>query len=157
MTAGGSLAAMSRPATPEDVDAICAALPETWFGTSWGDVPTWLVPHRVRDGQDKGRGFVLYRKPHHTAIDPATGSPYDDLVVIRTANADDKQALVEAEGPFFTIPHFEGYHAVLVQLSRLGEISREELAEVIAEAWRACAPKGLVTQHLDDLGAPRGD
>jgi hypothetical protein len=138
---------VSRPATPEDVDALCRALPETWFGTSWGDVPTWLVPHRVRDGVDKGRGFVLYRKPHTTAIDPATGAPYDDLLVIRTANSDDKKALVEADGPFFTIPHFHGYNAVLVQLSRLGEITRDELAEVIAEAWRACAPKSLVKKH----------
>ena len=31
---------MSRPATPADVEAICGSLPETWFGTSWGDVPT---------------------------------------------------------------------------------------------------------------------
>ena len=31
---------------PEDVDEICGGLPETWFGTSWGDVPTWLVPLR---------------------------------------------------------------------------------------------------------------
>jgi hypothetical protein len=141
---------MSRPATPEDVDAICAALPETWFGTSWGDVPTWLVPHRVRDGEKKGRGFVLYRRPHSTAIDPATGEMYDDLLVIRTANADDKSALVEAGGPFFTIPHFSGYNAVLVQLSRLGEISRDELAEVITDAWCACAPKSLVKTYLGD-------
>ena len=47
---------------PEDVDEICGGLPETWFGTSWGDVPTWLVP--LRQKGDKGRGFVLYRKPH---------------------------------------------------------------------------------------------
>ena len=136
----------SRPARPSDVDEICGSLPETWFGTSWGDVPTWLVPHR-RDRGSGGRGFVLYRKPHNTAVDPATGEPYDDLLVIRTANADDKQALAEAEGPFFTIPHFKGYNAVLVQLSRLGEISRDELAEVITDAWRACAPKSLVKQH----------
>ena len=138
---------MSRPAIPEDVDAICGALPETWFATSWGDVPTWLVPHRVRDGQDKGRGFVLYRKPHRNAIDPATGEMYDDLLVIRTANEDDKLALVEADGPFFTIPHFDGYNAVLVQLSRLGEVTRDELEEVLTDAWRACAPKALVELH----------
>ena len=35
---------MSRPATPADVDRICASLPETELGTSWGDVPTWKVP-----------------------------------------------------------------------------------------------------------------
>jgi hypothetical protein len=132
------------------VDAICASLPETWFGTTWGDVPTWLVPHRVRDGVDKGRGFVLYRKPHKTALDPVTGQMYDDLLVIRTANADDKVALVEADGPFFTIPHFDGYNAVLVQLSRLGELSRDELAEVITDAWCACAPKSLVKRFRGD-------
>src|SRR3954451_488086 len=126
---------MSRLATPEDVDAICDDLPETWFGISWGDVPTWLVPHRVRDGVNKGRGFVLYRKPHKTAVDPATGEMYDDLLVIRTSGDDDKRALVEADGPFFTIPHFRGHPAVLVQLSRLGEVSRDELAEVITDAW----------------------
>lgn len=136
---------MSRPAQPEDVDAICAALPETWFGTSWGDVPTWLVPQRA--GDTKGRGFVLYRKPHKTATDPDTGEPYDDLLVVRTANADDKEALVEGSGPFFTIDHFNGYNAVLVRLSRLGEISRDELAEVMTDAWRACAPKSLVKKH----------
>lgn len=140
---------MSRPATPADVDEICGSLPETWFGTSWGDVPTWLVPHRA----DKGRGFVMYRKPHKTAVDPETDEPYDDLLVIRTANDDDKRALVEADGPFFTIPHFNGYNAVLVQLSRLGEVSRDELAEVIADAWRACAPKSMVKQHAADLMA----
>jgi hypothetical protein len=134
-------------ARPEDVDAICASLPETWFGTSWGDVPTWLVPHRVRDGVDKGRGFVLYRKPRHDAVDPETGAEYDDLLVIRTANADDKLALVEGSGPYFTIPHFNGYNGVLVQLSRLAEISYDELVEVLTEAWRACAPKSLVKKH----------
>ena len=140
-----------RAARPEDVEEICAALPETWLGTSWGDVPTWLVPHRARDGVDKGRGFVLYRKPHKTAVDPATGEPYTDLLVIRTADEADKTALVEGDGPFFTIDHFRGYNAVLVQLSRLGEITRDELAEVITEAWIACAPKKLVAAHVDEL------
>lgn len=138
---------MSRPANHEDVDAICGSLPETWFGTSWGDVPTWLVPLKASD-PGKGRGFVLYRRPGKTAIDPATGQMYDDLLVIRTASEDDKLALVSGDGPFFTIPHFQGYNAVLVQLSRLGETSRDELAEVITDAWRACAPKSLVKKHF---------
>ena len=135
---------MSRPARPEDVDEICGALPETWFGTSWGDRPTWLVAHRVRDGVDKGRGFVLHRGPRRDAVDPVTGEEYPDLLVIRTANEADKTALVEADGPFFTIDHFRGTNAVLVRLSRLGEITRDELAEVLTDAWRACAPKKLV-------------
>jgi len=135
-----------RMARPEDVDEICGGLPETWLGTTWGDVPTWLLPHR-----DKGRGFVLYRKPGKTAIDPATGEMYDDLVVVRTANEADKLALVEGDGPFFTIDHFNGYNAVLVQLSRLDEITRDELVEVIVDAWRACASKTLAKTYAAEL------
>ena len=70
---------MSRKACPEDIDEICGSLPETELGTSWGDRPTWKVPRG-----DRGRGFVLYRAPHKSAVDPVTGEMYDDLVVITT-------------------------------------------------------------------------
>jgi len=132
---------MTRSATPEDVEAICLALPEVELGISWGDRPTYKVPRG-----DKGRGFVLHRKPHKTAIDPETGEEYDDLLVIRTPTEADKLGLVAADGPFFTIPHFNGYNAVLVQQSRLGEITVEELREVIEDAWRAVAPKRLARE-----------
>lgn len=131
---------MSRPATAEDVDAICRALPEVELGVSWGDRPTYKVPRG-----EKGKGFVLYRRPHRTAIDPTTGEMYEDLLVIRTPSAADTLALVADEStPFFTVDHFNGYNAVLVQESRLGEITVEELREVIEDAWRAVAPKRLV-------------
>ncbi len=124
------------------MDEICGGLPETELGTSWGDRPTWKVPRGP-----KGKGFVLYRAPHRSAVDPSTGEMYDDLVVITTPTEVEKQALVEdASTPFFTIDHFTGHAAVLVQLSRLGEISRDELAEVITEAWAAKAPKRLVRE-----------
>lgn len=140
---------MGRPAEPDDVDAICRALPQTWFGTSWGDVPTWLV--RQREGDEKGRGFVLYRRPHKTAVDPETGELFTDLLVIRTPSAAEKEELVQADGPFFTIPHFKGSNAVLVQISRLCELDRDELAEVITDAWRTCAPRRLL-RELDGQG-----
>jgi hypothetical protein len=134
----------SRPARPDDVDEICGELPDTELGISWGDRPTWKVPRG-----DKGKGFVLYRAPHKTAIDPATGEMYDDLLVIMTPTAVEKNALVEDDStPFFTIPHFNGFNAVLVQQSRLGEISRQELEEIITDAWACKAPKRLVEEHL---------
>jgi hypothetical protein len=133
----------SRRARPADVDAIAGSLPETEKGISWGDRPTWKVPRG-----DRGRGFVLWRAPRHDAVDPATGQEYDDLLVIRTADAAEKQALVEADGPFFTIDHFRSFNAVLVQQSRLGEIDRDELAEVITDAWLAVAPKRLAKAYL---------
>lgn len=139
---------MSRPARPEDVDAICEALPGTWFGTSWGGVPTWLVQSYAvaRDG-DKGRGFVLYRRPHASAVDPASGEEYDDLLVVRTPDTAAEAALVQGDGPFFTVDHFRGSTSVLVQLSRIGELERDELAEVLTDAWRAAAPPRLVREH----------
>ncbi|WP_182526711.1 MmcQ/YjbR family DNA-binding protein [Nocardioides dongkuii] len=134
--------AADRPATPGDVDEICRALPEVELGTSWGDVPTYLVG---------GRGFVLFRKPHASAVDPGTGEEYDDLLVIVTPGPAEKQALVDdARLPFFTIDHFARTNAVLVQQSRLGELGRAELAEVITDAWAARAPKRLVREHLGD-------
>jgi hypothetical protein len=136
---------MGRPATPEDIDAICASLPETELGISWGDRPTWKVPRG-----EKGRGFVLYRMPHKTAIDPKTGEMYDDLVVITTPTAVEKQALVDDPNlPFFTIDHFRNFDAVLVQQSRLGEVDVDELREILTDAWARRAPKRLVRQHLD--------
>ena len=100
---------------------------------------------------DKGKGFVLYRAPSPTAIDPETGERYDDLLVIMTPTEVEKLALVEDDAtPFFTIDHFNGYSAVLVQQSRLGEISRAELAEVITDAWATKAPKKLAHEFFGE-------
>jgi hypothetical protein len=134
---------VSRKARVADVHALCSALPEVELGTSWGDRPTYLVRQKP-----KPRGFVLARAPRHDAIDPETGAEYDDLLVIRTGNADDKAALVEADGPFFTIDHFRGYNAVLVQQSRIGEVDLDELREVLTDAWLAVAPKSLAKRFL---------
>lgn len=139
----GPSPSQDRPARPADVDEICGALPETWFGTTWGDVPTWLVLHGLEGGERRGRGFVMYRRPSATAIDPLSGEPFTDLLVVRTPSAVEKQELVDAPGPFFTVPHFDRTNAVLVSLSRLSEITRAELAEVIADAWRSCASPAL--------------
>ena len=142
----GRPAAPERPATPEDVDEICSSLPDTELGSSWGDMPTWKVP-----SGPKGKGFVMYRRPHKTATDPETGEIYDDLVIILTPTEAEKDALVaDDRTPFFTIDHFKGYAAVLVQQSRLSEISRSELEEIIIDAWVKRAPKRLVREHLGD-------
>lgn len=134
---------MTRRASADDIDEICMGLPEVEFGTSWGDRPTYKV---------RGKGFVLYRAPHRTAVDPVTGEPFDDLLVIMTPTEVEKRALVEDDRlPFFTIDHFNGYNAVLVQLSRLGEIDREELVEIITEAWATKAPKPLARKYFEDV------
>jgi hypothetical protein len=140
---------VSRKARIADVHGICTSLPETELGTSWGDRPTYLVRQKP-----KPRGFVLARAPRHDAIDPGTGEEYQDLLVIRTASAADKAALVDADGPFFTIDHFRNYNAVLLQQSRIGEIDVDELREVLTDAWLAVAPKSLAKRFLaGELGS----
>lgn len=140
------MADADRPATPDDIDALCLELPEVELGISWGDRPTYKVPKG-----SKGKGFLLYRAPGATAIDPATGEQYDDLIVIVTPTEVEKMALVEdPDTPFFTIDHFKSFNAVLVQQSRLGELTRQELAEVICDAWATRAPKKLVKEHFGD-------
>lgn len=143
---------MSRPAHVDDVDAICAALPHTEFGTSWGDVPTWLVSDPATAAKPKG--FLLYRHPHPSAIDPASGEPYTDLIVLSAADQGAKAALVEADGPFLTIDHFDGHDGYLVQASRLGEITLGELTEVITESWLRAAPPKLRRAYLAALAEP---
>jgi hypothetical protein len=137
------VAPQARRARVSDVDAICRSLPEVEVGTSWGDRPTYLVRQKP-----KPRGFVLERRPRHDAVDPATGEEYQDLLVIRTPSAEDKAALVEADGPFFTIDHFRGYNAVLLQQSRIGELGLDELREVLTDAWLAVAPRSLAKRFL---------
>ncbi|RFA09048.1 hypothetical protein B7R54_07275 [Subtercola boreus] len=131
-------------ATPTDIALICESLPEVELGISWGDRPTYKVPRGP-----KGKGFLLYRAPGKTAIDLASGEPYTDLLVISVADEESKRALVQdASLPFFTIEHFTGYNAVLVQQSRLGEIERERLVEIVTEAWAAKAPAKLVAEYF---------
>lgn len=134
----------SRRATPDDIATICLALPEVEFGTSWGDRPTYKVPKG-----EKGKGFLLFRKEHKSAIDPTTGEMYDDLLVIHTPTLADKEALVaDPRLPFFTIDHLKRSRAVLVQESRLGEIGLDELTEIITDAWASKAPKRLVKEFF---------
>lgn len=145
------MSSADRPARVDDVDAICASLPCTQFGTSWGSAPTWLVSDPATKAKPKG--FLIHREPHTTAVDPDTGEPYDDLIVLCAPDRGIKTALVQGDGPFFSVPHLDGTDRYLVRLSRLGEISLAELREVITDSWLRVAPPKLRKRYLsgDDV------
>jgi hypothetical protein len=83
-----------------------------------------------------GKSFVFFRNPRPDAFDPDTGERYDDVIVFWVESPADKEALVQdGSSPFFTTPHFDGHPSVLLRGSRIGELSRQELAEVIQDAW----------------------
>ena len=76
--------------------------------------------------------------------------PNPDVLAVRVANADEKEALLALdEARFFTEPHYNGFPAVLV---RLPEVGVDELRDLLEQAWRCQAPRALVRQ-LDSSGA----
>jgi hypothetical protein len=117
---------MARRAKVADVHALAASMPGA---TRYPDRDRAVY-------QVGGRSFVFFRTPRPDAVDPVTGERYDDVIVFWVESEEDKQALVRDEStPFFTTPHFDGHLSVLVRGARLGEISVQELAEVVQDAW----------------------
>jgi hypothetical protein len=74
--------------------------------------------------------------PGRTRSIPKPGERYQDVIVVWVAAEEDKQALVQDEtSPFFTTAHFNGHLSVLLRASRVGELTRQELAENVQDAW----------------------
>ena len=72
------------------------------------------------------------------------------MIVFWVASEEDKQALVQDESsPFFTTPHFDGHPSALLRASRLGELTRQELREVVEEAWLSRASRRAATWLAD--------
>jgi hypothetical protein len=115
-----------RPATVADLHDVARALPGVTIWPGSADRPIYQVGRR---------SFVFFRNPRPDAVDPDTGERYD-VIVLWVGSESDKQALVQdPSSPFFTTSHFDGHLSVLVRASRLGEITRDELAEIVEEAW----------------------
>ncbi len=125
-------------ATWEDVRELALALPETSERLMYG-TPSW----RVRD-----KPFAWDRPLRATDRAALGGAAPDGPVLgVRTADLDAKDALLGQDGAvFFTIPHLQGYAGVLV---RLDAIARDDLEEVLTDAWVARAPKRLAAGLLD--------
>jgi hypothetical protein len=83
-----------------------------------------------------GKSFVFFRNPRPDAVDPGSGERYPDVIVFWVASEHEKQALVQDEAsPFFTTPHFDGHRSVLLRASRIGDLTLQELTEVVQDAW----------------------
>jgi hypothetical protein len=135
-----------RRARVEDVHALAEAMPHVTVTPGPLGNPVYQVG---------GRSFVFFRNPRPDAVDPATGERYADVIVIWVPSESDKQALVhDPASPFFTTPHFHGHLSVLLRASRVGELTRAELAEVIEDAWLARASKRRAAQWLADRPSP---
>ena len=117
----------SRPAQVEDVHELALAMPHVVVYPGTDDNPIYQVG---------GKSFTFFRNPRPDAVDPETGERYQDVIVFWVASEEDKQALVQDEtSPFFTTAHFDGHLSVLLRAGRIGELTRDELAEIVQDAW----------------------
>lgn len=125
---------------------LALAMPHVTVVRGTGDNPVYQVG---------GKSFVFFRNPRPDAVDPETGERYPDVIVFWVPSEADKQALVQDERtPFFTTAHFDGHPSVLLRGSRVGELTREELAETIQDAWLARASPRRAAAWLEGSWRP---
>jgi hypothetical protein len=139
------VAQRGRKARIEDVHELAAGMPFVTLAHGSGDNPVYQVGRK---------SFVFFRNPRPDATDPDTGERFNDVIVLWVPSEADKQALVQdPASPFFTTPHFNGHPSVLVRAGRIGELTREELAEVVQDAWLAQASaarrRAWLSEHMD--------
>jgi hypothetical protein len=140
------MAASQRRARVEDVHEVASGMPHVTVEHGSSGNPVYQVGRK---------SFVFFRTPRPDAVDPGTGERYPDVIVFWVPSESDKQALVQDEGsPFFTTPHFDGHPSVLLRASRIGELTREELVEVVQDAWLAQASPRRRAAWLAEQGSP---
>jgi hypothetical protein len=126
--------------TRDDIEEIAGALPDTTVERSPDGRPAFRV---------RGKLYGCQRDRRPDAVDPDTGERLDDVMMFRVADEGVKQALLaDPSGAWFTTPHFNGWPAILVRLADLDRLPREELEEVIVDAWLCQAPKRVATAWL---------
>lgn len=115
--------------TYDDVDAFACSLPGVTVGARWGN-RTWLVD---------GKGFA-WQRPFSKADLKRFGDeapPAGEILAVSVADLDAKDALLAIAPPgFFTIPHFQGFPAVLIALR---QARAKDVRAAIRDGFRAVA------------------
>lgn len=117
----------SQRASVNDVHELALGMPDVTVDYGTRENPVYQVGRK---------SFVFFRNPRPDAVNSQSGEPFEDVIVFWVPSEADKQALVRDEAsPFFTTDHFNGHMSVLLRASRIGELTRQELAELIQDAW----------------------
>jgi hypothetical protein len=123
-------------ATLDDVATFAASLPEVTEVERRGS-RTWCVAGKPFAWE---RPFTKADVRRFGDADPPAGT----ILAVRVDGLDEKEAvLAEHAGPVFTIPHFDGFAAVLVTLDTVPDVL---LHQVVTDGWLACAPPKLAAR-----------
>jgi hypothetical protein len=127
-------------ATMADLDALAMAMPLVTKEVSDDGRPSYHV---------HGKLFCFHRSRRPDAIDTATGERLDDVLMFRVADQDEKELLLGSRPDvFFTTPHFNGYPAVLARIPQLALLDRDELRDLVVDAWLTRAQKRVAKAWL---------
>jgi hypothetical protein len=124
---------------------MAADLPEVTVGERYGN-RTWLVG---------GKAFA-WERPFSKADIRRFGDatpPAGPILAVRVEDLGEKEAVLASQPKgFFTIPHFDGYAAVLIQLNT---VTKGALREAILDGWLACAPASLADDYVKQRRSAR--
>jgi hypothetical protein len=127
--------------TLDDVSRIALGLPEVTEEDRRG-MRTWSVV---------GKTFA-WERPYSKADIKRFGDetpPRQPILAVRVEDLVEKEAVLAAGTKgIFTIPHFDGYAAVLIELHKSG---MRALEDALTDGWLACAPRDLAERHASRL------
>ena len=130
-------------ATMAELDELAMAMPLTTKEVTDGGRPSYHV---------HGKLYCFHRGRRTDAVDE-NGERLADVLMFRVADLDVKELLLSDDrGVYFTTPHFRGYPAVLVRIPDLARIDRDELRDLVAEAWLTRAQKRVAKAWLAAFG-----
>jgi hypothetical protein len=122
----------------DEVARLALALPDVTEGERHGH-RTWFVA---------GKAFA-WERPFSQADIKRYGDatpPDGPILAVAVADLSEKEAVLAADpDAFFTIPHFNGYAAILIQLRRA---TKRAVREALTDGWLACAPNALAGEYL---------